>query len=217
MLQAPFLIKEGLPYGSHYDEHYLGADPQTGRPLYETQDGKTTTDIGQAGKFANFGTFMPKHIGGLNLEFRIHSLTISTFFSYQFDVVRNNNIESWVTRGTPAYASAVNQSRRLLTQQWRQPGDNAYFQSPLYDRDFTSADLQDAKFLRFRNLLIAYQIPEVKVKGTRLIKSARFYVQGQNLALWSPWRGPDPEDSNNISLNEYPNPKMIVAGIDINF
>ena len=212
-----FLIKEGLPYGSHYDEHYLGADPQTGRPLYETQDGKTTTDIGQAGKFANFGTFMPKHIGGLNLEFRIHGLTISTFFSYQFDVVRNNNIESWVTRGTPAYASAVNQSRRLLTEQWRQPGDNAYYQSSLYDRDFTSADLQDAKFLRFRNLLIAYQIPEVNIKGTRIIKSARFYVQGQNLALWSPWRGPDPEDNNNISLNEYPNPKMIVAGIDINF
>jgi len=138
-------------------------------------------------------------------------------FSYQFDVVRKNNIESWVTRGTPAYASAVNQSARLLTQQWRQPGDNAYYQSSLYDRDFTSADLQDAKFLRFRNLLISYQIPEVSIKGTRIIKSARFYVQGQNLALWSPWRGPDPEDNNNISLSEYPNPKMIVAGIDINF
>ena len=212
-----FLIKKGLPYGSHYDEHYLGADPQTGRPLYETQDGKTTTDIGQAGKFANFGTFMPKHLGGFNFDFRFHGLTISAFFSYQFDVVRNNNIESWITRGTPAYAAAVNQSKRLLTQQWRQPGDNAYFQSSLYDRDFTSADLQDAKFLRFRNLIIAYQIPEVTIKGTRIIKSARFYVQAQNLALWSPWRGPDPEDSNNISLNEYPNPKMIVAGLDINF
>ncbi|HEX6847491.1 MAG TPA: SusC/RagA family TonB-linked outer membrane protein [Chitinophagaceae bacterium] len=212
-----FLIKEGLPYGSHYDEHYLGADPQTGRPLYETQDGKTTTDISKAGKFAKFGTFMPKHIGGLNLEFRFHGLTVATFFSYQFDVVRNNNIESWITRGTPAYTAAVNQSRRLLTQQWRQPGDNAYYQSPLYDRDFTSADLQDAKFLRFRNLMVAYQIPEISISGTRLIKSARFYVQAQNLALWSPWRGPDPEDNNNISLNEYPNPKMVVAGIDINF
>ncbi len=212
-----FLIKKGLPYGSHYDEHYLGADPQTGRPLYETQDGKTTTDISKAGKFANFGTFMPKHLGGFNLDLRVGNLYVAAFFSYQFDVVRNNNIESWVTRGTPAYASAVNQSRRLLTQQWRQPGDNAYYQSPLYDRDFTSADLQDAKFLRFRNLNFAYQIPEVSIKGTRIIKSARFYVQAQNLALWSPWRGPDPEDSNNISLNEYPNPKMIVAGIDINF
>jgi TonB-linked SusC/RagA family outer membrane protein len=212
-----FLIKKGLPYGSHYDEHYLGADPQTGRPLYETQDGKTTTDISKAGKFANFGTFMPKHIGGFNVDLRLWNVSISAFFSYQFDVVRNNNIESWITRGTPAYASAVNQSKRLLTQQWRQPGDNAYFQSYLYDRDFTSADLQDAKFLRFRNLNLSYQIPGFSIKETRVIKSARFYIQAQNLALWSPWRGPDPEDNNNISLNEYPNPKVIVAGIDINF
>ena len=212
-----FLIKEGLPYGSHYDEHYLGADPQTGRPLYETQDGKTTTDISKAGKFANFGTFMPKHVGGFNLEFRLGGFSVATFFSYQFDVVRNNNIESWITRGTPAYASAVNQSKRLLTQQWQKAGDNAYYQSSLYDRDFTSADLQDAKFLRFRNLNFAYQIPEMSIKGTRIIRSARFYVQAQNLSLWSPWRGPDPEDNNNISLNEYPNPKVIVAGIDINF
>jgi len=212
-----FLIKEGLAYGSHYDEHYIGADPQTGRPVYETQDGKTTTDFAKAGKFANFGTFMPKHVGGFNLEFRIGNFSVAAFCSYQFDVVRNNNIESWVTRGTPGYASAVNQSKRLLTQQWQKPGDNAYYQSPLYDRDFTSSDLQDAKFLRFRNLNFSYQIPEVSIKGTRIIKSARFYVQGQNLALWSPWRGPDPEDNNNISLNEYPNPRMMVAGIDINF
>ena len=216
-VSGTFLIKEGLPYGSHYDEHYLGADPQTGRPLYETQDGKTTTDFAKAGKFSNFGTFMPKHIGGFNLDLRFGRISIAALFSYQFDVVRNNNIESWSTRGIPGYASAVNQSKRMLTEQWQKPGDNAYYQSYLYDRDFTSADLQDAKFLRFRNLNFAYQIPEVSVKGKRIIKSARFYIQGQNLAIWSPWRGPDPEDNNNISLSEYPNPKAIVAGIDINF
>jgi hypothetical protein len=68
-------------------------DPQTGRPLYETQDGKTTTDISKAGKFANFGTFMPKHLGGFNLDFRLGNFSVAAFFSYQFDVVRNNNIE----------------------------------------------------------------------------------------------------------------------------
>jgi len=212
-----FLIRKGLPYGSHYDEHYLGADPATGKPVYETQDGKTTTDIAQAGKFANFGTYLPKHVGGFNFDFRIGNFFAAMFFSYQLDVVRNNNIESWVTRGISGYAAAVNQSRRMLTQQWQKPGDVAYYQSPLYDRDFTSSDLQDAKFLRFRNLNFAYQIPEISVKGTRLIRSARFYVQVQNLWIWSPWKGPDPEDNNNISLNEYPNPRMIVTGIDINF
>jgi hypothetical protein len=51
----------------------------------------------------------------------------------------------------------------------------------------------------------------------KVIKSAKVYVQGFNLIVWSPWKGLDPEDNNNISLNEYPNPKMWTAGIDINF
>jgi hypothetical protein len=138
-------------------------------------------------------------------------------FSYQLKVTRYNNIENWVRRGVIGYHSAVNASRVLLTQQWQKPGDVAFYQSPAYDRGFNSSDIQDAKFIRFRNLNLSYNIPELSVKGLKLIKSARFYVQGQNLAIWSPWRGPDPEDNNNISLNEFPNPKAFVIGIDINF
>ena len=212
-----FLIKEGLPYGSHYGVNYLGADPQTGRPRYETLDGKVTTDLGQAGRFAKYGTFMPMHTGGFNMDFRWKNFSIAAFFSYQFDVVRYNNIESWVTRGISGYAAAVNQRKEVLYEQWQKPGDVKWIQSSAFDRDFTSADFQDAKFLRFRNLNVAYNIPELKLGGTKIFRSARFYVQLQNLFIWSPWKGPDPEDNNNISLNEYPNPKMVVTGIDINF
>jgi hypothetical protein len=105
----------------------------------------------------------------------------------------------------------------LLTNQWEKPGDNAFFQSSAYDRGFTSSDLENAKFLRFRNLNVAYQLPQSVAKRTGIIKGARVYVQAQNIAVWSPWTGLDPEDNNNISLNEYPNPRTIVTGIDINF
>lgn len=212
-----FVIREGLPYGTHYTYNYLGADPATGRPIFETPNGGTTTDPAQAGQFAKFGTYLPKHVGGFNAEIRYKRFSIDALFSYQFDVVRSNNTRNWITRGTPGYHASVNASRELLTNQWMKPGDNKFFQSPVFDRGFTSSDLEDARFLRFRNLNVAYQIPEIRVGGTTLIRSARFYVQGQNLAIWSPWRGVDPEDSNNISLNEYPNPRMFVTGIDINF
>lgn len=212
-----FVIRKGLPYGTHYTYHYLGADPATGRPTYRKTDGGTTTDPAQAGQFADFGTYLPKHVGGFNVDIRYKRFVVEALFSYQFDVVRSNNTRNWITRGTPGYHQAVNASRELLTNQWQKPGDNAFFQAPIYDRGFTSSDLEDAKFLRFRNLNIAYMIPEVKIKGTTFFKSARFYVQAQNIAIWSPWRGNDPEDGNNISLNEYPNPKMLVTGIDINF
>ena len=65
--------------------------------------------------------------------------------------------------------------------------------------------------------MLAYEIPELHIGTLKLVKSARFYVQGQNLVIWSPWSGLDPEDDNNISLSEFPNPKAVVVGIDINF
>jgi len=216
-VSGTFLLKKGLPYGSHYVQHYLGADPATGKPMYEDANGKVTLDPANAPSMATFGTFLPKHVGGFGFDLRYKSLSVSALFSYQFDVVRYNNIESWVSRGISGYAAAVNQVKRLLTDQWRQPGDQKFFQSSDYDRGFTSADLQDAKFLRFRNLNFAYNIPALTIKGVHIISSARFYVQLQNIYIWSPWRGPDPEDSNNISLNEYPNPKMFVTGLDVNF
>ncbi len=215
--QGTFIIRKGLPYGSHYATNYLGADPTTGAPRFEKLDGTVTTNPSEAGLFAKFGTFLPKHVGGFTADIRVYHITVSALFSYQFDVSRYNNIENWIVRGITGYQSAVNGSKRLLTMQWQKPGDNAFYQSPAYDRGFSSSDIQDAKFLRFRNLTVAYNIPELKIKSFHLIKSGRFYVQMQNIAIWSPWRGPDPEDNNNISLNEFPNPKMFVTGIDINF
>ncbi len=211
------IIRKGLPYGSSYAYNYLGADVATGKPTYETLDGKITTDIGQAGQFAKFGSYLPVHVGSFNAEFRVGRISASALFTYQFDVHRYNNIENWITRGTPGYHGAVNASKRLLTEQWEKPGDVKYYQAAIYDRQFTGSDVQDAKFLRFRNFNVAYQVPEISFKSFKLIRGAKFYCQVQNVWIWSPWKGPDPEDNNNISLNEFPNPRMVVAGLDINF
>ena len=211
-----FVIRKGLPYGSHYNPDYLGADPETGRPTYRTNTG-TTNDIALAGSYADFGTYLPKHVGGFTLSANYKGFYTSALFSYQFDVVRSNNTRNWTTDGTTGYVSAVNQSRELITNTWTQPGDQKFFPSPRYAKGFTSSDLEDAKFLRFRSLDIGYMIPEIKIQGKSIVKNAKIYANFQNLAVWSPWTGVDPEDNNNISLVEYPNPKMVVFGIDFKF
>lgn len=212
-----FVLRKGLPYGSHYANEYLGADAATGLPKYRAQDGSVTTDPAKAGNFATFGTFLPKHVGGFTLDYSYKRFSIGALFSYQFDVSRYNNIWNWITRGTPGYHNAVNATVSLPANQWEKPGDNKFYQAPKFDRGFTSADIQDAKFLRFRSLNLGYNIPAVNIAGFKLIKSAKFYTQMQNIWIWSPWKGPDPEDNNNISLNEFPNPRMVVFGLDINF
>ena len=214
-----FVIRKGLPYGTHYTYDYLGADPATGKPIFRTSDGGTTNDRAAAGQFANFGTYLPKHVGGFGADLSFKGFSVQAMFSYQFDVVRSNNTRNWITRGTVGYASAVNQSRELLDNQWTKPGDQKWFNSSAYDRDFTSSDLEDAKFLRFRTLNVAYTLPASLINkfNGKYIKGAAIYANFHNLAVWSPWRGVDPEDNNNISLVEYPNPRMMVFGIDIKF
>jgi TonB-linked SusC/RagA family outer membrane protein len=211
------IIKEGLPFGTHFSYSYLGADPATGRPQYKKLDGTTTTNINEAGQFHEFGTWLPKHVGGFSLDFRYRQFSMSALFSYQADVRRYNNVQNWVTQGDATYTGAVTQARMLLTNQWQKPGDVKSIQSPAFSRQFTSLDIADAKFLRFRNLNFAYNIGGLTIGKARLMKSGRFYVQAQNLAIWSPWSGLDPEDDNNISLAEFPNPKAFVVGLDINF
>lgn len=213
-----FVIRKGLSYGTHYTFNYLGADPANGNPKYEAKDGSIVNDLAKAGQFDKFGNYLPRHQGGVELEARYKAFSISGLFSYQFDVQRYNNIKSWVTRGIAGYASAVRQSRVLINDQWIAPGDNKRYQKSGVDRGFTADDIEDAKFLRFRNLVIAYQLPGIKgPKNKPLFAGGRLYAQGQNLAIWSPWTGLDPEDSNNISLSEYPNPSMFTLGLDINF
>ncbi len=213
-----FIIRKGLPYGSHYTYEYLGADPETGRPMYYAQDGSTVVySQSEAGRFANYGTYLPKHVGGFNIDLRYKRLSVSGLFSYQFDVVRSNNTRNWITDGTRGYVGAVTPSREMLDDQWQQAGDQKFYQSPVYTRGFTNSDLQNAKFLRFRELNIAYSLPELNIGGKTVVKNTSLYFNAYNLAIWSPWAGVDPEDDNNISLVEYPNPRMFVFGIDIKF
>ena len=225
-----YLIKKGLPFGSHFTYDYRGADPATGKPRYRAASAYITdpitlkksynangdtlvTDINKADQFATFGSWIPTNTGGLELKIKYKQFSLTTLFSYQYDVIRSNNIRNWITRGTPGYQGAVRGSKELLTNQWQNTGDQKWFQSPAYDRGFTSSDLEDASFIRLRNIDFSYNyIP----KNTKHIKSIRFYVQAQNIAFWSKFSGLDPEDNNNISLNEYPNPKFYNFGLDIN-
>ncbi|MCY4780770.1 SusC/RagA family TonB-linked outer membrane protein [Sphingobacterium sp. UT-1RO-CII-1] len=217
-LLGTFIIKKGLAYGTHIAYDYLGADPQTGKPIYRKPDGTSTTNFSEAEEFYNFGSFVPKHVGGFNLDVRYKKVTLGALFSYQFDVVRSNNTRNWITDGTAGYTGIINQSRELLTNQWRQPGDQKFFPSPAYSKNFTSSDLENAKFLKLRSVSLAYQLPNMKMNnGKSIFKGGQVYFNGFNLMAWSPWRGVDPEDSDNLSLNEYPNPKMFVFGLDLKF
>jgi hypothetical protein len=49
------------------------------------------------------------------------------------------------------------------------------------------------------------------------VKSLKVFIQGENLAIWSKWRGWDPEGITASALSIYPNPRTFTIGTNIEF
>ncbi len=80
--------------------------------------------------------------------------------------------------------------------------------------------LQDASYIRLRNLSVGYNLPVEKLK---FIQSARVYVVGQNLATFTNYVGFDPEANafgrSNVRLdyNGYPLARTWMLGVNVGF
>jgi TonB-linked SusC/RagA family outer membrane protein len=213
--QGTGIIRVGLPLGTHYIQKWGGVDPQTGSPLYYDKDGHLTTDYNQAVNLAEFGTFNPPHTGGFGTDISYKGIVISAFFSYAHGYSRFNNESFFYEYGNSPNVQ-FNQSEAMLNI-WQKPGDVTNFQSSKYTRQFSSRDIQDASFIRFRDLTVSYPLPQTVLSRLKYVKSFLFYVKGNNLYTWTKWKGFDPEDNNNIAQYEYPVERTITVGLDITF
>jgi TonB-linked SusC/RagA family outer membrane protein len=205
------ISRVGLPFGTHYTVGYLGVNPQTGLPIYQNANGDSTSQYSTANSLANFGTYLPSFTGGASFDVTWKGFTISGLFHTAQGVKRFNN-ESFFYETTTANVQ-YNKSVGML-QTWQKPGDITNFQRTTAPREFSSKDIQDASFVRFRNLTASYTYT---LKENKYLRSIRIWGQGQNLYTWTKWAGFDPEESNNIAQYEFPNPKTYTLGIDVNF
>ena len=89
----------------------------------------------------------------------------------------------------------------------------------LLDTNFTQARylsdyyIQDASFVRLDNLTIGYNF--TNFLNTKA--NAKLSLGGQNLLLFTNYKGIDPEISGGIDNNLYPRPRMYTLGLNVNF
>jgi TonB-linked SusC/RagA family outer membrane protein len=211
--QGTSIIREGLSIGSHFVVPWAGVDPVTGRPLYRDLDGNITDQYSDNFAQTGFGTSLPPWTGGGGIDIIYKNLSIRSQFNFASGYSRFNN-QSFFQEN---HAFANFNLNTVMNTMWTQPGDITEVQSSNTERQFTSKDIEDASFIRFRNLLISYNIPGSVFDGLANIRGIRIFAQGQNLRTWTSFTGFDPEDSNNIAQYEYPLPRIYTFGLDINF
>lgn len=209
------IIKVGYPYGTYTAPQWAGVDPETGDALYYKRDG-TTTNVYSEEELTvpKSGTRFPKLTGGITTSVTWKNFSLDALFSFVSGLKRWNNIDFYIEN--QAYMSS-NQSKRMLYDRWKKPGDHATLQRIDIPRNYTSKDIQDASFMRLRNLKLGYTVPGSVLRQTNFIESISIFVQGQNLLTWTTWRGLDPENDRQYGRFEYPNARTYTAGLNVNF
>lgn len=213
--QGTEIVRVGLPIGSHYIVKWGGVDAASGKPLYYTKAGKLTDFYSDDDRVADFGTYNAPWIGGFTTNIRFKGFTIDALFSFQQGFQRFNNQDFFQLNHAFAL-QGFNLRREMLTI-WQRPGDVTDIQNPLTQRQFVSKDIQDASFLRFRNLSVSYDLPRSLLGNQKFIGSLRIFGQAQNLYTWTNWTGFDPEDNDNIAAYEYPTPRTYTLGLNVSF
>lgn len=89
----------------------------------------------------------------------------------------------------------------------------------------TAIYLEDASFLKLREVTLTYQLPDEWVAKIPKVKSARLSLSGRNLLTFTGYSGLDPEVSNfgnqaiarNIDVAPYPPSRSFWTSIDVGF
>jgi hypothetical protein len=107
---------------------------------------------------------------------------------------------------------------------WRNPGDKAEYPGFIVDATSKwhiaqSHLVEDASFFRLKNIRVGYSLPEKFSKRIKMTR-VRFWGMLDNVFVLSRATVPDPEAvsvDGYSSGNDYPIPKKITLGIDLNF
>lgn len=175
-------ITNGEPLFAFFVRDFAGFD-DNGISIYN--DGDFQQSIGSP---------LPTVTAGLTNSFSFGNFDASIFFNSVFgNKIYNNTANAYFTAG------ALANGRNVTTDV---PGNG---ESNLNAPDVSTRFLEDGTFVRLQDLTIGYRVKT----NSRNIAGLRFFVTGQNLAVFTNYSGQDPEVNINKAIDDIPS-----AGID---
>lgn len=228
------ILREGYSVNSFYLYKQLYVDPQTGNAVYDdvNGDGKITTADRQI-----VGKALPDFSGGLtnNLSYKNFDFNFFIFFTKGNSVLNMQDF-FMVHGGTQASIGFL--PRQL--DRWQKPGDVTDIPRMTTFRDDPTANnssannyvgnvaslssryLQDASFIRLKNVSFGYNLPSATAEKIGF-KKVRAYVQLSNVFTITNYNGLDPEVSatgGNQNTAGYdwattPQPRTFQLGVQV--
>jgi TonB-dependent starch-binding outer membrane protein SusC len=207
------VVTNNEPIYSYYMYEWRGYD-STGSSIYADAAGADAT-LGLAAKKLVGKTGLPKMNLGFstNVTYKNFDAAVS-FYGAFGHYLYNNTANAYFFKG--AYLGGRNVPASVATSTQSQGDPN----SP------STKFLEKGDFLRMGNLTLGYTFTGASLEKLK-IKSARFFVNGQNLLLFTNYSGFDPEVNTDKSLNgvpsagidylSYPRSKAFALGLNVTF
>ncbi len=208
---------------------YAGVDKEDGRPMWykvgykgdpvhefnpETMT-KDETQIDNLYQDTGKSRFAP-HTGGFGISAGWKGLTLNANFSFVLGKYLVDNNYLWNTGKSNLTQNKGNAHRDMLNI-WKQPGDIADLPAFEYESQFDTHLLQNASFLRLKDLTLAYDLPEKWMQATHFMKGVRLSFITRNLFTVTKFKGADPETNSNLTKGNYPATRQFMFGVDVTF
>lgn len=204
------ILREGYPVNSFFLYKQLYVDPQTGNAVYEDVDGDGIITYADR---QIVGSVQPDFVGGITnaVSYKDFDLNVFFYFTQGNDVLNMHNF--FLVHG--GVQNGIGFDPRQL-ERWQKPGDVTDIPKPTrftgnpeqnnapannYSGQvagLSSRYLDDASFLRLRNVALSYTVPTsfANKLGINRLKAT---ISGTNLWTLTSYGGLDPEVSAQSS------------------
>jgi TonB-dependent starch-binding outer membrane protein SusC len=236
----------GLPISSIFGYQFAGVNSGNGNPVYYNGNGDLVQrSVANGGYyFANslsdpslgagttltnsdkkvLGSAQPTHFGAVTNTFTYKGFTLDVMFRYQW----GNKIVNITRQEILLNQKFANGGKELL-QRWTTPGQVTDVPKLWYNNEAIvnqngeaiSRFVESGNFLKLQNIGLSYTFDSQFFKNStnNAIKSARFFVQSQNVYNWTKYRGIDPEafseDGQDNSVS--PQVRNVSFGVNVVF
>ncbi len=215
------IIREGSPIGSFYVYKDAGLN-EKGSLSYEdlNEDGQLTDTEDRY----IAGSPHPDFTYGLNMGFRYKQWELS----FLLQGSQGNDVFNLSEMRNYSYSQGMNIEKDVYYNSWREGQDNTNAKYPRIElvgpQKYSDRYIEDASFLRLRNVLLGYNIPRFKFNDKYLFERVRVYASLQNYLTFTKYSGLDPEVSSkggdiNAGIDHftYPNSKSFSIGLNLTF
>lgn len=213
---------------NYYMAEFAGVDKNDGLAMWYTKgnhgNGKTVHEFNPETMTKTYSNdllqdvgkaYYPNMNGGFGFTASWKGLSLNADFAFVLNKYMLNIDYQFSTNNANA-KQGFNQSRDML-KMWKKPGDITDIPSLATENVFDTRVLQNASFLRLKNLTLSYSLPQQWMQATRFFDSVRIYATARNLFTATKYKGGDPEMDGNISLGFYPGTRQYMLGVEVSF